>query len=379
MAPEERRDSAGGEARRERTAPSRSAAPRKKKRRRKSAGGTLLYVAFVIGFSTLLAGVGWIAANDVLALNKPEHSAIISVAEGETFGQVVDDLKENGIIEFKAVFHLYSAFSHAADKIVPGTYQLNTDMDYRAIVTNLGSKSASRQKVTVTIPEGFTVDQIFQRLEENEVSTVDKLRDMAANHDYNFSFVKDQPLGDYKRLEGYLFPDTYEFYMGEDPKTVLNKMLVNFDRKFTDKMRAEVAEKGYTVRDMVIIASLIEKETDGEDQARIASVIFNRLNNPEAETVGNLQIDAAIAYVTGRAVVVSDYETVDSPYNTYKYKGLPPGPIANPGMDAINAALDPADESYYYYVLGNDGKHHYFKTHQQQLDFIAQQQAEKGR
>lgn len=376
MAPEERRES-GGE-RRERGASGRAQPPRKKPRRRKSAWGTLLYVVFVIGVSTLLAGVGWIAANDVLALNKPEHSAIITVAEGETFGQVVDDLKENGIIEFKSVFHLYSAFSHASGKIAPGTYQLNTDMDYRAIVTSLSAKSASRQKVTVTIPEGFTVDQIFQRLEEKGVNTVAKLRDMAANHDYNFSFVKDQPLGDYKRLEGYLFPDTYEFYMGEDPKTVLNKMLVNFDRKFTEKMRTQAQEKGYTVRDIVIIASLIEKETDGEDQARIASVIYNRLNNPDAETVGTLGIDAAIAYVTGRPVVASDYETVDSPFNTYRNKGLPPGPIANPGMASINAAMDPADESYYYYVLGNDGKHHYFKTHQQQLDFIAQQQAEKG-
>lgn len=351
--------------------------PRKKRRRRGSAGGTLLYVAFVIGISTLLAAVGWVAANDVLALNKEERSAIITVAEGETFNEVVDDLKENGLIEFKSVFHLYSAFSHAADKITPGTYQLDTNMDYRAIVTNLGSKSPNRQKVTVTIPEGFTVAQIFGRLEEYGVSTVAKLNDMASTHDYNFSFLKEIPLGSPDRLEGYLFPDTYEFYLGEDPKTAINKMLVNFDRRFDDEMRAAAQEKGYSVRDIVIIASMIEKETDGTDQAHIASVIYNRLTNTSAETVGLLGIDATLVYALGRPITQDDYQTADTPYNTYKYQGLPPGPISNPGMVAIRAAMNPDSTSDYYYVLGNDGKHHFFKTLKGQQDFIAQQQAEK--
>ncbi len=367
---EERREPTGGADQRPRT-------PRKKKRRRGRAGGTLLYVAFIIGVSALLATVGWIAANDVLALNKADHSAIITITDGETFGQVVDDLKENGIIEFKLVFNLYASFSHAADKVAPGTYELNTDMDYRAIVTNLGTKSASRLTVKVTIPEGFTVEQIFQRLEEEGVSTVAKLSDMAANHDYAFSFLQDIPLGKANRLEGFLFPDTYEFYLGEDPKTVLNKMLVNFDRKFTDQMRQKAADNGYSVFDIVTIASMIEKETDGTDQTTISSVIYNRLTNPGAETVGLLQVDATLVYALGRTITQADY-TADTPYNTYTNQGLPPGPISNPGMSAINAAMNPESTGYYYYVLGNDGVHHFFKTHQGQLDFIAQQQAAKA-
>lgn len=347
--------------------------PRKRRRKKRfSLLGTLLYVAFVIGFSTLLAAVGWVAANDVLALNKEEHSAIITVTEGETFGEVVDDLKANGLIEFKMVFHLYSAFSHAADKIAPGTYQLDTGMDYRAIVTNLGSKSPNRQKVTVTIPEGFTVSQTFQRLEENGVSTVAKLNDQAASYDYNFSFLKSIPLGSPNRLEGYLFPDTYEFYLGEDPKTVLNKMLVNFDRKFTDEMRTAAEEKGYSVGDIVSIASMIEKETDGTDRARIASVIYNRLTNTSAETAGYLGIDATLVYALGRPITQADYQA-DTLYNTYTIQGLPPGPISNPGMASLEAALSPENTSYYYYVLGSDGKHAFFKTYKGQQDFIAQQ------
>lgn len=368
------------------------------RRRRKKKGfsllGTLLYVAFVIGISTLLAAVGWVAANDVLALNKEEHSAIITLPEDVftpkevtvktdegteiktievvDLNYVADQLKENGIIEFKLVFRLFSLFSNAEEKMAPGTYQLDTDMDYRAIVTNLGSNSASRQMVTVTIPEGFTVDQIFQRLEENGVSTVEKLQDMAANHDYAFSFLQEIPLGDYHRLEGYLFPDTYEFYMGEDPKLAINKMLVNFDRRFTDEMRAEVQEKGYSVRDIVIIASMIERETDGNDRATISSVIYNRLNNPNAGTQGYLQIDATLVYALGRTITSEDY-TANTPYNTYTNKGLPPGPISNPGMASIQAAMDPENTSYYYYALGSDGTHSFFKTLEAQQNFIAQQ------
>ena len=216
------------------------------------------------------------------------------------------------------------------------------------------------------------MDQIFKRLEENGVSTVEKLQDMAATHDYAFSFLQEIPLGDYHRLEGYLFPDTYEFYMGEDPKTVINKMLVNFDRRFTDEMRAEVQENGYTVRDIVIIASMIERETDGSDRATISSVIYNRLNNPNAGTQGYLQIDATLVYALGRTITSEDY-TADTPYNTYTNKGLPPGPISNPGLASIQAAMDPENTNYYYYALGSDGTHSFFQSLEAQQNFIAQQ------
>ena len=395
MSQEERRSS-GGRRELPREESERSAPRRRRKKKGFSLLGTLLYVAFVIGISTLLAAVGWVAANDVLALNKAEHSAIITLPEDiftdkevtvetdegtETktiqvvdLDYVADQLKSNGIIEFKLVFRLFSVFSNADEKMAPGTYQLDTDMDYRAIVTNLGSNSASRQMVTVTIPEGYTVDQIFQRLEENGVSTVEKLQDMAATHDYAFSFLQEIPLGNYHRLEGYLFPDTYEFYMGEDPMAVINKMLVNFDRRFTDEMRAEVQENGYSVRDIVIIASMIERETDGSDRATIASVIYNRLNNPNSGTQGYLQIDATLVYALGRVITQADY-TADTPYNTYTNQGLPPGPISNPGLASIQAAMDPENTSYYYYALGSDGTHSFFRTLEEQQNFIAQQRS----
>ena len=343
--------------------PERTNTRRRKRRRGMGMGGALLFVVFVSGVSTLLAAVGWGAANDVLALNKAPHSAVITLsdedftytevkdADGKTstvskadMGKVVDLLKDNGIIEFKSVFRLYAVVSNADEKLAPGTYELDTDMDYRAIVTNMGSRSSSRMTVSVTIPEGYTVEQIFALLESKSVSTVSKLEDMAANHNYKFSFVQDLPLGDYRRLEGYLFPDTYEFYLGEDPKTVINKMLLNFDRRLTDELRAQATRvEGRTLHDSIIVASLIEQDTDGTDQATIASVIYNRLNNPDRGTNGYLQIDATIQYVLPqrKAQLTSEDQAIDSPYNTYKYPGLPAGPIASPGMAAINAALNP--------------------------------------
>ncbi len=370
------------------------AAPRKRRRRRKKMN-PLLYILLVVAVSAILAGLGWIWAGDVLALNKAPHSATVTLpesifsereikVEGEgddgskttvtktikvaDMNYVADLLKENGLIEYKPLFKFFCALTGAnkKEKLIAGTYELNTNMDYNALLNSMSARSGSRSQVTVTIPEGYTLDQIFSLLEEHGVATVDILRKVAADYDFKFSFLKGVlPLGDYHRLEGYLFPDTYEFYMGGGEKEavqVLNKMILRFDQMFPDELRKQAADMGYSVHELVTIASLIEKETDGTDQAKIASVIYNRLNHPEYETVGLLQIDAAIAYVTGQAVTQADYQSVDSPYNTYLNKGLPPGPIASPGMVALNSALNPASTKDYYYILGNDDLHHFFAT-----------------
>ena len=372
---------------------------RRRRRRRAGAMGALLYVIFVLGVSALLAGLGWTWANDILALNKEPLTAVVTlpddiftqkeitvevtgedgkkVKEKQTVKEadmdyVADLLKENGLIEYKAIFKMFSSITNAKYDLSAGTYELNTEMDYRALLSNLGSSSSSRMVTTVTIPEGMTQAQIFALLEEKGVATVDELNETAANYDFKYSFLKGVvPLGDPKRLEGYLFPDTYEFYMGEEPVSVLNKMILRFDEIFTDEMRQEVQNDGRTIQDVVTVASMIEKETDGSDQAKIASVIYNRLDNPTSETAGYLNIDATILYATGGTEVDLN---ADTPYNTRTHKGLTPTAIASPGVDALKAAVYPDSTRYYFYALGDDGKHHFFATYREQQNFIASQE-----
>lgn len=346
------------------------------RRRKKRSGlsGAAIYAIFVIGVSALLACIGWVAANDVLALNKPEKTATITITNDDSFGDVAEKLKDEGLIEYKFLFNLFATFTRSKDDVVAGTFTLNTDMDYRALLSGMSANSATRATVTVTIPEGYTVDQIFTLLEEKGVASVEDLQDMAANHDYAFSFLQDLELGDYHRLEGYLYPDTYEFTTPQNPLYVINEMLVRFDEQFTDAMRQEVADSGRTIHEIITIASMIEKETDGNDRADIASVIYNRLNNPSGGTQGYLQIDATLAYINGGKVPTEADKSIDSPYNTYLYKGLPAGPISNPGLESIKAAMNPNSTSYYYYALGDDGVHHFFKTLREQQNFIATQE-----
>lgn len=374
--------------------------PVRRRRRRSNslaAASAALYVVAVIGVSLALAAIAWVCAGDVLALNKAEHSAVVvlspelftqrevtetvtdsegnrsketrTVSEAD-MGKVADQLKEQGLIEYKTVFKLFAAVTGAKGKVSAGTYELNTDMDYRALISSMSAGSASRSEISVTIPEGYTVTQIFQLLEEKGVATAAELSETAADHDYKFDFLEGIPLGDPERLEGYLFPDTYRFYIGEDPLYAINKMLVNFTVMVPKETRDELADQGRSLHEIITVASLIEKETDGTDQALIASVIYNRLKNPEV-TGGMLQIDATLAYLNGGKVPTEADKAIDSPYNTYQNRGLPPGPIANPGSEAIWAAMNPKSTSYYYYALGTDGLHHYSRTYQEHQSFLA--------
>ncbi len=343
--------------------PSRSRSHRPPRRHSAAArvAGAFLYVLLVIGASAVLATVGWVWACDLLGLNKEYASAVVTIEEDTDFASVVDMLENKGLIQYKFLFKLYAWFSHAEGKIAPGTYELDTEMDYHALVSSMGSSSATRQETDITIPEGYTVDQIFALLDERGVTTVDKLQEMAADHDYAFDWLQDRPLGDYHRLEGYLFPDTYTFQLGENPKYVINKMLVNFDAKMDEYMPALAAEDApYSLHDIVTIASMIEKETDSTDYGTISSVIYNRLTNPAAETVGYLQIDATLVYINGGKVPTLADRSIDSPYNTYLYQGLPAGPISNPGMASLRAAMEPESTNYYFYVLDPETKRHEF-------------------
>ena len=170
--------------------------------------------------------------------------------------------------------------------------------------------------------------------------------------------------------------DSYEFYVGHNARDALNKLIANFVSRLGDEGMAQVEESEYSLEEIITIASLIEEETDGSDQANIASVIYNRLNNPSYETAGLLQIDASLLYAIPdhEGVITNEDKALDSPYNLYKNKGLPPTPISNPGLAAIQAALNPAQTDYYYYALGTDGKHHFSTSLSEHNAFLASDQ-----
>lgn len=376
-----------------------AAAPKSSSKKKKRAGriinpiltallSIILWVVIVVGASVILAGQGWKWANDLCALNKTYLEATVEIPEEWIVGteQITDDdgdvteytvydiekvaneLKEKGLIDYPWLFKLFNVVYHGERKVVQGTYTLNTDMDYMALIRGMkGVKGGAAVTVDISIPEGYSVQQIIALLAENGVASVEDLTDAAANYVFDdYAFVDNENLGSITRLEGYLYPDTYNFYVGGKATTALNSMLSNFNNRIyanaelSDAFDAAAAA-GYDMEDIITIASLIEKETDGSDRANISSVIYNRLENA-GETAYFLQIDAALVYAAGREITQTDYTGLNSPYNLYQHTGLPPTPIANPGLASIRAALYPADTNYYFYALGTDGKHIFNET-----------------
>ena len=365
---------------------------KKKKRRRRPRRRTnplltfVLWAVFVVVSSGLIAAVGWNLANDLCAFNKVYEEVTVEVDESWMAGtqlvtsddgktteyEVIDMekvalmLKEEGLIEYDWFFRIFSYVFHGERKVKAGTYDLNTDMDYRALIYGMipGRKNTVAETVDVTIPEGYTVKQIIELLAEKGVNTVEELTEAAMQEPFEeYGFVDSEHLGSLSRLEGYLYPDTYNFYVGGKPEVALEAMLKNFNSRVyaDDTISGLLEESEYTLEEIIVVASLIEKETDGTDRERISSVIFNRLENV-GETAHFLQIDASLVYAAGREISQEDYAGLNSPYNLYLNPGLPPTAIANPGMASIKAALQPADTKYYFYVLGPDGKHIFNET-----------------
>lgn len=358
----------------------------------------LLYVVCVVAASIVLAVFVWAAADDVLALTGENEVVSFTVTDLDNMTSVSRRLKEQGIIKYPWLFRLYGWFSNADEKIETGTFELNKVYDYRALVLGMVNYDTGREIVTVVIPEGYEQQQIFELLEENGVSTVSELSQTAANYDFDYYFLDDLDLGVYNRLEGYLFPDTYDFYIDEDPESVINKFLANFNRRFDEdlvariddlntyieskimetygghypenELAAYVADHMLDMHDVVIIASLIEKEAaNNSERSKISSVIHNRLISKLYPT---LKVDATIQYVLAERKEVLTYDdlSIDSPYNTYKNTGLPIGPIANPGLSSIRAALYPDDTEYYFYALNNDGTHSFSRTSEEHTEFL---------
>ena len=313
--------------------------------------------------------------SDLCAFNKDYVETTVEVNADDDVSSVATKLQDAGLIEYKWFFRMFASVANAEEKIGMGTYTLNTEMDYRALIVGMRSNSGNMtaETVRVTIPEGYTVEQTIKLLAKNNVCSEADLLEAAKTYNFKYDFI-DNESEELSRLEGYLFPDTYEFYIDCKASSALDKLISTFNSKLDEELLTQAKERGYDLAEIVIVASLIEKETDGSDHEKIASVIYNRLDGPgdKGGTYGMLQVDAALLYALPEheGAITNEDKAVDSPYNLYKNAGLPPTAIANPGLESIQAALQPAETEYYYYALGKDGQHRFFTNYTDHVNFV---------
>ena len=337
-----------------------------------SIAATLVWLALILAIGVTAGRMLWVCAADVLAFGREDKPVTITIYESDSMESIVDKLYDAGLIRYKSLFNLYASISDAQEDIQPGIYDLNTRYDYHALV-NFMSPRSSREVVQLTIPEGYTCRQIFKLLEENRICTARDIAAYAATGELEpYWFLEQVERGSEYCLEGFLFPDTYQFYKNSSPKEALEKMLDNFDYRFSEEMRAQldtlnanVTGGNYGVREVTIVASLIEKESAAPAESpAIAGVIYNRLFR-WGDTPAYLNIDASLVYAQGGDNSTID-TSIDSPYNTYTHTGLTPTPIANPGLSSLKAALAPEMHEYYYYVLNpSTGMHQFSKTYEE--------------
>lgn len=298
------------------------------------------------------------------------HKTWVAIRPGASSQEIGQLLAQHGVIGNPLAFRVYLFLTRQGMDLQAGRYQFATGMTMAQVVNELRQGAVQFNTVVVTIPEGFTVTQIAQVLAQKHVCSVQTFMHTVKTAHFSYWFTP--PVSHGKtirdRLEGYLFPDTYDFTIGEAPYQVVNTMLGEMNSVLTHGRIAAMKRDGLSLRQLLTVASMIEREAKlARERPLIASVIYNRLHHKPPM---KLRIDATVEYAVGfRSTLTAQDFVFNSPYNTYLYDGLPPGPIANPGLASIDAALHPAHTGYYYYVAkGNGtGASYFAATYPQQL------------
>jgi UPF0755 protein len=294
------------------------------------------------------------------------------IEKGESVFQIADKLEAQNFIKNKFYFELYVFLTASAAKLKAGEYLLSSSMTIPEITEKITSGDIVKQRITII--EGWNLRDIGWYFENRGMFQAEELfelvgfplidysenRDLPEPRDFSeeFGFLKDKLRN--VNLEGYLFPDTYEILKGETLEEIVKKMLKNFDKKLDLKLKEEINLQERTIFEIVTMASILEKEVQTlEDKKTVSGILWKRLKNSMP-----LQVDATITYITGKKTTkVSKKDTeIDSPYNTYRYKGLPLGPICNPGLESIMAAIYPIDSEYWYYLSIPTGETIFSKT-----------------
>lgn len=291
-------------------------------------------------------------------ISDKSEDVLIVIEDNTSTLEIGTLLKENSLIRSSIAFFIKTKTGDGAP-ITSGTYTLNRNMTLEEIISKLTEPKALIKTVTITFPEGYTVEQMAQLLEDKNMTTADEFL-KALEDDYEFEFIKQIPQGKYNyKLQGFLFPSTYDFYEGSSAHDIIHKMLSQFEVVYLAN-----ASDYSNIFEVVTKASMIEKEAKlDSERPTVAGVIENRIEKNML-----FQIDATVLYAATNGLynqsesryIADQIANLDSPYNTYKYAGLPAGPICNPGLTSIAAALNPEDHSYLYYhtdTTKNDGSH----------------------
>jgi UPF0755 protein len=317
------------------------------------------YLKTIVGMIVILFFGAFLFCWQVYIPKEPgsPKTILFLVDKGQSDEEIARGLERQEIITNNYFFMLYVIISGKHSKLQAGRYNLSPSMSIAKIVEKFVLGDVQKEKITII--EGWDLKDVKKYFEEKGICSGEEFLKLV-NEDFSakFDFLKDKPKK--LNLEGYIFPDTYEIFSGQEATDVLDKILTNFDKKLTKELRDEISKQNKTIFEVITMASLIEKEVKTiEDKKIISGIFWKRLKNGIP-----LQSCATINYITGKndaGALLIDTQ-IDSPYNTYKYKGLPLGPISNPGMDSIIAAIYPKETEYWYYLSGIDGKTIFSKT-----------------
>ncbi len=303
--------------------------------------------------------------NSPLEVNNSVKREFI-VEKGDSVNKIAGNLEKEGFINGSAYFQIYVWQKNLQNKLQAGKYEISSAMTIPEIADLLSGGKIISNEVSVLMPEGFQIEEIDRKLAENGLIDEGKL--LEYNKSNNLDISKYEFLKDKARetgYEGFYFPDTYKFYKNSTIENMVKKILDNFDAKLTPDLRDEIKNQNKNIYEIIILASIIEKEAGFiKDMKKISSVFNNRLK------IGmNLESDATINYIIKKGRAQATYEDlkVDSPYNTYKYAGPPPSPISNPGLEAIKAAIYPEETDYFYFLTKENGEAVFSKTFEEHL------------
>ena len=349
------------------------------KKQKKKGCGTILLVLLLLVL--LICGGLLLWVRGEIAGKAGGETVTVEIPQGASTAGIANRLEEAGVIGNSTVFRLYSKLVAKADGSYQyGTFELARSSSYDAVILALQQTAHYEETVTVTFPEGYNAFQMGDVLEEAGLCTREEFIQAINTHDFQVDFWEEIGKDPLKivRLEGYLFPDTYEFYADEDVGSIITRILNNFEAKvLTDERRKEIDASGYTLDQLVTLAAIVQKESfEQEEMATVASVFVNRLqpDSPvprlESDTTGNYIQDYLLPYLGGEAS-----EEQLNFYDSYAVAGIPGGCIANPGLDAIDAVLNPAETNYYYFVTDIEYTYYYGVTWQDHLNNIAKAKA----